>query len=53
MVLWRIILRQYLEIETKKKKFCQNNCFDAEKIFFDIDVKRRGYIDKDSVIILH
>ena len=49
MILWRIILRQMWEIESKKKQYCQANCYDAERIFFDIDSKRRGFIDLDSV----
>lgn len=49
MILWRILLRQLWEIETKKKQYCQANCYDAERIFFDIDTKRLGFVDLESV----
>lgn len=50
MLLWRIILRQMFEIEQKKKRYCQANFFNAERIFFEIDHIRKGFIDKTSVI---
>ena len=39
-------------MENKKKQYCQANCFDAERAFFDIDQKRRGFIDLDTVRFL-
>lgn len=35
----------------KKKQYCQANCYDAERAFFDIDTYRRGFIDLDMVRI--
>ena len=52
MLLWRIILRQMFEIEEKKKRYCQSNFFNAERIFFEIDHLRKGYIDKSSVMFI-
>ena len=51
MITWRILLRQIWEIENKKKQYCQANCYDAERAFFDIDTKRQGFIDLESVRI--
>ena len=49
MILWRIILRQIWEIENKKKQYCQANCYDAERAFFDIDTVRKGHVDLENV----
>lgn len=37
IVVWRVILRQLLEIEGIKKRFANANCYDVERSFFDID----------------
>ena len=51
MIVWRILLRQIWEIEQKKKQYCSANNTDAERAFFQIDHRRLGYIDLNSVSI--
>ena len=36
-----------------KKRYGQANCFDFEKVFFDLDKNRKGSIDKNNVRLLH
>lgn len=52
-ILFKTLMNLLREIEDKKKVFGQANCYDFERIFFDMDTYRKGFIEKENVRVFY
>jgi hypothetical protein len=48
---WKTLLCLLNDIEEKKKQFGKANCYDFERIFFEMDKHRKGYFEKQEVTL--
>lgn len=43
---WKTYFQELRQIENAKKVFMKNNCFDIERVYFQLDSMRKGYFDR-------
>jgi hypothetical protein len=46
---WKTMFQELRQIEAQKKEFMYNNCYDIERIYFAMDLARKGSIDRFDV----
>jgi len=43
---WKTFFQELRQIDTQRKQFMRNNCFDIERVYFSLDQGRKGFFDR-------
>ena len=46
---WKTYFQELRSIDAAKKTFMKNNCFDIERVYFELDRPRKGYFDRSDL----